>query len=90
MDKTDKQEILEAISAIGEDLTEFKAEVRSGFEGIDRRLVSLEDKGDGIEKSLDEILDGNVLGKNHITLTRPEYDTMVESLHLPNRFQDAH
>ncbi|MCP4901868.1 MAG: hypothetical protein GY906_33300 [bacterium] len=90
MDKSDKQEILEAILAISEDLAEFKMESRGRFDRLDERLVSLEEKVDGIEKSLDEVLEGDVLGRNHITLTRPEYDTIVESVHLPNRFQDAH
>ena len=129
MDKTDKQEILEAIATFSTQVEErmggmeqrmggmeermsgveqhiggmeermdgteerigsLVQEMRRGFDGVDKRLTAVEDSIAGMTKSLDTILEGDVLGKDHITLERHEYDTMVDSLHLPNRFESAH
>ncbi len=85
---TSKTQVTEHIAALSEDLAEFKVEVRGRFDRMDDRFVSLEDNVEGINRSLDTLLEGDTLGKEHITLTRPEYDTMVDSLNLPNRFHE--
>lgn len=61
-------------------------EMRSGFESVDRRLSSLEDNVEAINTTLDSLLEGDTLGRDHITLTRPEYDALTSSCNLPNRF----
>jgi hypothetical protein len=61
-------------------------EVRSGFEKLDTRLSGVEDEVKAISVTLDKQLEDNALGKDHITLTRKEYDVVVDTVHLPNRF----
>ena len=98
---TNKQEILDAFTKLTAHVEErmdsmeeriggLAQEMRAGFENVDRRLVTLEESVDAMSTTLDTLLEGDVLGKEHITLTRPEYDTLVTSLHLPNRFEEAH
>ncbi|MBP9760439.1 MAG: hypothetical protein KBD24_03705 [Candidatus Pacebacteria bacterium] len=97
---TNKREILEAFTkltahvedrmdSIEERMGGLAQEMRAGFESIDRRLVALEETVGAMSTTLDSLLEGDVLGKEHITLTRPEYDTIVTSLHLPNRFAEV-
>jgi len=108
MDKTDKQEILDAFAQLTAHVDEridgmeqrmgdmedrmlgLTQEVRAGYEKLDARLLDVEEAVEGLSRSMDIITEGDVLGKEHITLTRPEYDTIVTSLHLPNRFQETH
>jgi hypothetical protein len=117
MEKSDKQEILEAIAMLAsqvggiddhmtglegrmtglenrmggmEDrLDEFMKETRTRFDGVDRRLDSLEETVGAMSTSLDTLLEGDVLGKDHITLTRPEYNSLMHVANLPNRFEES-
>jgi hypothetical protein len=61
-------------------------EVRSGYEKLGVRLSSVEDEVKAISTTLDKQLEGNALGKDHITLTRKEYDVVVDAIHLTNSF----
>jgi len=61
-------------------------EVRAGYQRLDERLCDVEESVQALSRAVDTITEGDVLGKQNITLTRPEYDTMVTSLHIPNRF----
>jgi hypothetical protein len=101
MEQTDKQEILDAFSALvahvdermdgmEERMANLTQEVRSRFDKVELRLDSLEESVGAMSRALDTITEGDVLGKEHITLTRPEYDALVTVAHLPNRFKGAH
>lgn len=61
-------------------------EMRSGFEKIDTRLINLEEEVVALSKTVDDLIEGDTLGKRHIMLTREEYDAIVTFTKFPNRF----
>lgn len=61
-------------------------EMREGFSKVDKRLCSLEDEVKAISTTLDSLIEGTTIGTENIMLTRPEYDSLMEGAHLPNRF----
>jgi hypothetical protein len=64
-------------------------EMRSGFAAVDTRLCNLEETVSALSTTIDKQLEDNVLGKGNITLTRREYDVLVEAHDLPNRYAMA-
>lgn len=86
MNESDKKEILQAIAMLGEHNAATVKEVRSGFEKLDKRLLGIEEELSALSKTVDTLIEGDVLGSRHITLTRKEYDAFVAQVNLPNRF----
>ena len=74
---------------VAEEFTDFKREVRTRFEDVEKRLDALEDGMQGANRSLDLLIENDVKGHGNITLTRPEYDAMVKVVDLPNRFAES-
>ena len=61
-------------------------EMRTRFDDVDRRLDAVEENGKATSAAFDTLLEGDELGNDHIMLTRPEYNSLMEVAHLPNRF----
>ncbi|MCU7866445.1 MAG: hypothetical protein KZQ92_21025 [Candidatus Thiodiazotropha sp. (ex Lucinoma borealis)] len=74
MEDSDKKEILEAIASLTQ-------ETRTGFEKLDMRLARVEDELMALSKTVDSLIEGDTLGKEHITL--------MDTAHLPNRFAQS-
>ncbi len=64
-------------------------EVRIGYQKLDTRLSAVEEEVHAISATLDRQFEGEVLGTDHITLIRPEYDGLVKVTNLPNRFAES-
>ena len=86
MEDTDKNEILKAVVTLSEHLEANTKEVRTGFERLDRRLLDVQEEITALANTVDSLIEGDTLGRKHITLTRDEYDAFVALTKLPNRF----
>jgi hypothetical protein len=64
-------------------------EMRTRFDDADKRLADIEDDVKGIARAVDTITVGDETGTDHITLSRTEYDKLMESAHMPNRFAQS-
>lgn len=76
----------ERMGGLEERVAENQKEMRSGFADVTTHLDSLEETVSAMAKAQDTYLEGDTLGTGHITLTRPEYDSVTGALKIPNRF----
>jgi hypothetical protein len=79
----------ERMGGLEERIAENHKEMRAGFADVNTRLDTLEETVVGMAKAQDTYLEGDTLGTKHITLIRPEYDTMTGALHIENRFANS-
>lgn len=61
-------------------------EMRSGFADVNTRLDTLEENLAALSATFDKQLEDNVLGRDNITLSRHEYDVLIEAHDLPNKY----
>jgi hypothetical protein len=67
---------------------EFRKEARDRFGDLEKGLFTEEEKEQmlAMVRHYDKWLVADAKGENRITLTRPEYDMLMENVRLPNRF----
>ena len=88
-------DLAQLVEFIARNLSDFQQEVkgsvrelRGDVNELSKGMFTPDEKKsilDTVELINDRLAD-DVLGKGSITLTRPEYDTLTESVRLPNRF----
>jgi len=86
MESSDKKDILAAIAAQTDQFTGFRDEVRGRFDQVESQLSVLDDNMKALNSTIDTLIEGDTLGKEHITLTRGEYDALVKAAGISNRF----
>ena len=78
----------ERVGGLETEFREFRKEARDRFDDLEKGLFTEEEKEQvlAMVRHYDKWLEEDVKGENRITLTRSEYDTLMESVRLPNRF----
>jgi hypothetical protein len=67
---------------------EFRKETKSRFDDLEKAAFTSQEKEEvlAMVRHYDKWLEAETKGKDRITLTRSEYDNLMESVRLPNRF----
>jgi molecular chaperone DnaK (HSP70) len=80
--------IHERVGGLETEFREFRKEARDRFDDLEKGLFTEEEKEQmlAMVRHYERWLEEETKGKDRITLTRPEYDTIIESVRLPNRF----
>jgi hypothetical protein len=81
-----EKQIVELRNDLQTQITENHRELRGDIRAIYSRQDSLESAVHANGVALDTLLEGDTLGKKHITFTRPEYDKTMDVIDMPNRF----
>jgi predicted nucleic acid-binding Zn-ribbon protein len=78
----------ERVEGLQTEFREFRKEARDRFDDLEKGLFTEEEKEQmlAMVRHYDKWLVADAKGENRITLTRPEYDTLMENVRLPNRF----
>ena len=80
--------IYKRMGGLETEFREFRKETRDRFDDLEKGAFTSQEKEEvlAMVRHYDKWLEAETKGKNRITLTRPEYDTIIESVRLPNRF----
>jgi predicted nucleic acid-binding Zn-ribbon protein len=78
----------ERVGGLETEFREFRKEARDRFDDLEKGLFTEEEKEQmlAMVRHYDKWLEEDTTGKSRITLTREEYDGLMESVRLPNRF----
>jgi hypothetical protein len=78
----------ERVGGLQTEFREFRKEARDRFDDLEKGLFTEEEKEQmlAMVRHYDRWLEEDTTGKSRITLTREEYDGLMESVRLPNRF----
>jgi predicted nucleic acid-binding Zn-ribbon protein len=78
----------ERVDGLETEFREFRKETRDRFDDLEKGAFTSQEKEEmlAMVRHYDKWLEAETKGKDRITLTRPEYDTIMESVRLPNRF----
>ena len=84
----DLQFIHERMDGLETEFREFRKETRDRSDDLEKGAFTSQEKEEMLVmvRHYDKWLEAETKGKDRITLTRPEYDTLMESVRLPNRF----
>jgi hypothetical protein len=80
--------IHEKMGGLETEFREFRKETRDRFDDLEKGAFTSQEKEEmlAMVRHYDKWLEEDVKGENRITLTRPEYDTLMENVRLQNRF----
>ena len=80
--------IHERMDGLETEFREFRKETRDRSDDLEKGAFTSQEKEEMLVmvRHYDKWLEAETKGKDRITLTRPEYDTLMESVRLPNRF----
>jgi hypothetical protein len=84
----DLQFIHERVGGLETEFREFRKEARDHFDDLEKAAFNSQEKEEvlAMVRHYDKWLEAETKGKDRITLTRSEYDNLMESVRLPNRF----
>jgi hypothetical protein len=80
--------LTEIVESIARNLADFQRDTKETLTDLTKGLFTEQEKEEvlAMVRHYDQWLVEDAKGEKRITLTRPEYDTLMESVRLPNRF----
>ena len=83
-----QKELTQLVESIARNLANFQKDTKETLVDLTKGLFTEQEKEEvlAMVRHYDKWLEEETKGKDRITLTRPEYDTIMESVRLPNRF----